>query len=212
MLRAPTTALAPRGVAAASARARVAARGKTAAARGAFPVGAADARARDGSTSNTFKMMSASRLSRGAVRVSASASASAPDAGAPGAADDADAALASSPRLYPHLELDFTPAVLAALASCVACSWAAVVAYAVLFSKFHLRHHTLSLKALYLEVFSFAIVGAAAFWVVSGARGGAGAGAAGSRRRRRRPRLALRGNRRLARALQAARRRHATRR
>ena len=92
-----------------AARARVAARGKTAAARGAFPVGAADARARDGSTSNTFKMMSASRLSRGAVRVSASASASAPDAGAPGAADDADAALASSPRLYPHLELDSTP-------------------------------------------------------------------------------------------------------
>ena len=168
MLRAPTTALAsPGGVAAASARARVAARGKTAAARGAFPVGAADARARDGSTSNTFKMMSASRLSRGAVRVSASASASAPDAGAPGAADDADAALASSPRLYPHLELDFTPRLsLAALASCVACSWAAVVAYAVLFSKFHLRHYTLSLKALYLEVFSFAIVGAAAFWVV----------------------------------------------
>ena len=161
MLRAPTTALAsPGGVAAASARARVAARG-------AFHVGAADARARDGSTSNTFKMMSASRLSRGAVRVSASASASAPDAGAPGAADDADAALASSPRLYPHLELDFTPRLsLAALASCVACSWAAVVAYAVLFSKFHLRHYTLSLKALYLEVFSFAIVGAAAFWVV----------------------------------------------
>jgi len=178
MLRAPTTALAPPGgLAAASARARVAARGTTAAARGAFPVGAADARARDGSTSNTFKMMSASRLSRGAVRVSASASASAPDAGAPGAADDADAALASSAdpsgpyptssRLYPHLELDFTPRLsLAALASCVACSWAAVVAYAVLFSKFHLRHYTLSLKALYLEVFSFAIVGAAAFWVV----------------------------------------------
>jgi len=178
MLRAPTTALAPPGgLAAASARARVAARGTTAAARGAFPVGAADARARDGSTSNTFKMMSASRLSRGAVRVSASASASAPDAGAPGAADDADAALASSAdpsgpyptssRLYPHLELDFTPRLsLAALASCVACSWAAVVAYAVFFSKFHLRHYTLSLKALYLEVFSFAIVGAAAFWVV----------------------------------------------
>lgn len=178
MLRAPTTALAPPGgLAAASARARVAARGTTAAARGAFPVSAADARARDGSTSNTFKMMSASRLSRGAVRVSASASASAPDAGAPGAADDADAALASSAdpsgpyptssRLYPHLELDFTPRLsLAALASCVACSWAAVVAYAVLFSKFHLRHYTLSLKALYLEVFSFAIVGAAAFWVV----------------------------------------------
>ena len=133
MLRAPTTALAsPGGVAAASARARVAARGKTAAARGAVPVGAADARARDGSTSNTFKMMSASRLSRGAVRVSASASASAPDAGAPGAADDADAALASSPRLYPHLELDFTPRLsIPALVSCVACSWAAVVAYAI---------------------------------------------------------------------------------
>ena len=167
MLRAPTTALAsPGGVAAASARARVAARARPPPRRRVPRRRGGRARA-DGSTSNTFKMMSASRLSRGAVRVSASASASAPDAGAPGAADDADAALASSPRLYPHLELDFTPRLsLAALASCVACSWAAVVAYAVLFSKFHLRHYTLSLKALYLEVFSFAIVGAAAFWVV----------------------------------------------
>ena len=180
MLRAPTTALAPSGgIAASPARARVAARGKTAAARGAVPVGAADARARDGSTSNTFKMMfaSASRLrarapSRGAVRVSASASASAPAAGAPGDAQGSESAdsgdpYPTSPRLYPHLELDFTPRLsIPALVSCVACSWAAVVAYAVFFSKFHLRHYTLSLKALYLEIFSFAIVGAAAFWVV----------------------------------------------
>ena len=180
MLRAPTTALAPSGgIAASPARARVAARGKTAAARGAVPVGAADARARDGSTSNTFKMMfaSASRLrarapSRGAVRVSASASASAPAAGAPGDSPDSESADSGDPyltskRLYPHLELDFKPRLsIPALVSAVACSWAAVVAYAVFFSKFHLRHYTLSLKALYLEIFSFAIVGAGAFWVV----------------------------------------------
>ena len=183
MLRAPTTALASSGgLAAAPARVRVAARGKTAAARGANPAGAADARAHVGSTSNTFKMMfaSGSRLrarapSRGAVRVSASASASTPAAGASGGgADDAGSATSTSadpyltsPRLYPHLELDFTPRLsIPALVSCVACSWAAVVAYAVFFSKFHLRHYTLSLKALYLEIFSFAIVGAAAFWVV----------------------------------------------
>jgi hypothetical protein len=180
MLRAPTTALAPSGgIAASPARARVAARGKTAAARGAVPVGAADARARDGSTSNTFKMMfaSASRLrarapSRGAVRVSASASASAPAAGAPGDSPDSESADSGDPyltskRLYPHLELDFKPRLsIPALISAVVSSWAAVVAYAVFFSKFHLRHYTLSLKALYLEIFSFAIVGAGAFWVV----------------------------------------------
>jgi len=180
MLRAPTTALAPSGgIAASPARARVAARGKTAAARGAVPVGAADARARDGSTSNTFKMMfaSASRLrarapSRGAVRVSASASASAPAAGAPGDSPDSESADSGDPyltskRLYPHLELDFKPRLsIPALVSAVVSSWAAVVAYAVFFSKFHLRHYTLSLKALYLEIFSFAIVGAGAFWVV----------------------------------------------
>ena len=180
MLRAPTTALAPSGgIAASPARARVAARGKTAAARGAVPVGAADARARDGSTSNTFKMMfaSASRLrarapSRGAVRVSASASASAPAAGAPGDSPDSEPADSGDPyltskRLYPHLELDFKPRLsIPALVSAVTCSWAAVIAYAVFFSKFHLRHYTLSLKALYLEIFSFAIVGAGAFWVV----------------------------------------------
>ena len=162
-------------------RVHVTAHGKTAAARGAFPVGAADARARGGSTSNTFKMMFAagSRMrarapSRGTARVSASASASMPAAGASGGADNAGSATSASPdpdltspRLYPHLELDFTPRLsIPALVSCVACSWAAVVAYAVLFAKFHLRHYTLSLKALYLEIFSFAIVGAAAFWVV----------------------------------------------
>ena len=182
MLRAPTTSFASsRGLAAAPVRVHVTAHGKTAAARGAFPVGAADARARGGSTSNTFKMMFAagSRMrarapSRGTARVSASASASMPAAGASGGADNAGSATSASPdpdltspRLYPHLELDFTPRLsIPALVSCVACSWAAVVAYAVLFAKFHLRHYTLSLKALYLEIFSFAIVGAAAFWVV----------------------------------------------
>jgi hypothetical protein len=180
MLRAPTTALAPSGgIAASPARARVAARGKTAAARGAVPVGAADARARDGSTSNTFKMMfaSASRLrarapSRGAVRVSASASASAPAAGAPGDSPDSESADSGDPYLTSQASV---PAPRAGLQTQTldsrarkrrGSSWAAVVAYAVFFSKFHLRHYTLSLKALYLEIFSFAIVGAGAFWVV----------------------------------------------
>ena len=79
----------------------------------------------------------------------------------------------------------------------------------VLFNHFHLRHYTLSLKALYLEVFSFAIVGAAAFWVVKtalaeaqGRRGGSAAAADDSLF------AAIDGWR----ALQAARRRHAARR
>ena len=171
MLRAPTTALAPAGgVTAGHARPRGAARGKTAVARGAF-YGASeplDASRRSGN-SKTFTMFASCSRARArgreAVRITASASASMP---APGSDTDQtqDDAHVTSPRLYPHLELDFTPRLtIPGLVSCVVSSWAVVIAYATLFSKFHLRHYTLSLKALSLEIASFAVVGAAAFWV-----------------------------------------------
>ena len=44
-------------------------------------------------------------------------------------------------------------------------SWGAVLAYAVSIVKFHVIYPTLTLKMLYIHVASFAVVGAAAFWV-----------------------------------------------
>ena len=94
-------------------------------------------------------------------RVSPSASSAAAPAPAP---EDDD--VPSAPPLYPHLELDFRPILsVPALLSCVCLSWAAVVAYAVLFVKFHLIHHTLNRAGLYFHVGCFAVVGAAAFWI-----------------------------------------------
>ena len=94
-------------------------------------------------------------------RISPSASSAAAPAPAP---EDDDAP--SAPPLYPHLELDFRPILsVPALLSCVCLSWAAVVAYAVLFVKFHLIHHTLNRAGLYFHVGCFAVVGAAAFWI-----------------------------------------------
>ena len=76
------------------------------------------------------------------------------------------AASAPSPRLYPHLDLDFAPRLgIPALFSCVLLSWGAVLAYAVSIVKFHVIYPTLTLKMLYIHVASFAVVGAAAFWV-----------------------------------------------
>ena len=164
MLRAPTTALASPGGVARLPRARVAARGETAAARGAFPVGAADARARWLDV-QYFQDVRVASLPRRRTRLRLRVGVGARRRRAP--APPTTPTRPSRPRrvipapragLHPRLSL-------AALASCVAC-WKAVVACAVLFSKFHLQHYTLSLKALYLEVFSFAIVGTAAFWVV----------------------------------------------
>ena len=96
-------------------------------------------------------------------RSSASPSASSAAAPAPAPEDDD---VPSAPPLYPHLELDFRPILsVPALLSCVCLSWAAVVAYAVLFVKFHLIHHTLNRSGLYFHVGCFAVVGAAAFWI-----------------------------------------------
>ena len=174
MLRATTTALSPMGgLAAGGTRARVTVRGKTTVAQGVSNTFSATVSSRrDGHFVNSamFKNMFASR--RGTARTGDQYRAPSHVTNAASPAMPSDPVEGEDPyfkskRLYPHLDLDFTPKLtIPALISCVVTSWAAVIAYATFHSNFHLRHYTLTLKPLMLEILSFAVVGAAAFWVI----------------------------------------------
>jgi pimeloyl-ACP methyl ester carboxylesterase len=169
MLRATPAVLAPSGgFTAGPTRARVAVRGKSSVARGFIPSAAVSSKVFV--SSKTFKTngVGASHASsRRASSIVTHAASPAMPAPSPEPAQEEEDPYANSPRLYPNLDLDFTPKLtIPGLVSCVVVSWAAVVAYAVLYSKFHLTHYAMTFKVLILEMVSFAIVGAAVFWVV----------------------------------------------